>query len=148
MRRGDIYIIKRRDTIGAEIMKARPGVIISNDALNDTSEVVEVVYLTTSPKKDLPTHVSINATGVESVVLCEQIDSVSLRLLGECVGTCTREEMAAIDNSLLCSLGLNRSPRVERSDHEKWLEEHLEACIIERDRYAKIIDLLLEEADA
>lgn len=108
MKRGEVYYINRRAelNVGSEVAKSRPGIIVSNNAINDTAEVVEVVYLTTSPKKDLPTHVTINATGVTSTALCEQIDHVSVRLVGDYCGTCTAEEMIAIDNALLRSLGI------------------------------------------
>jgi len=107
MKRGEIYIIQRHDTVGHEIKKARPGVVVSNDALNATSPVVEVVYLTTQPKKDLPTHVTIRATGVVSTALCEHIDHVSTALVGKYLGECTEEEMRGIDVALLVSLGID-----------------------------------------
>lgn len=109
MKRGEIYYIHMRPTVGAEISKARPAVIVSNNALNQTSDVVEVVYLTTQPKKEMPTHAVINATGVESTVLCEQINTVSTLLVGDYCGTCTEEEMVAIDHGLLASLDLGKA---------------------------------------
>lgn len=154
MKRGEIYYISRRGEyhVGAEIAKARPAVIVSSNALNCTSEVVEVVYLTTSPKKDLPTHVSIHSTGVPSTALCEQIDHVSIRLAGDYCGTCTEEEMASIDQALLRSLGIAEPKPDNReatkvSEGEKWLIEQLGAVTAERDRYAKMIDMLLECAE-
>lgn len=109
MKRGEIYFIKRRSelSLGSETAKSRPGIIVSNNVLNATSDVVEVVYLTTQPKKNLPTHVDINATGLPSVALCEQIDHVSVLLLGNLCGECSAEEMTAIDRALLCSLGID-----------------------------------------
>ena len=149
MKRGEIYLIKRRDTVGSEIMKARPGVIVNNDVLNATSEVVEVIYLTTSPKKELPTHVCIHATGMPSTALCEQVDSVSLRLLGACVGECSEREMDAIDKALFCSLGLYNSKEATKvPESERRLIDEMQRIKEERDRYAKIIDLMLTEADA
>ena len=146
MKRGEIYIIKHRNTVGSEIMKARPGIIVSNDVLNATSEVVEVVYLTTAPRKTLPTHVCIHATGTPSTVLCEQVDSVSLRLVGECVGECSERELDAIDKALICSLGLYNSKEVTKlSEHERQLIDELERVKAERDRYARIVDLLIKE---
>lgn len=149
MRRGEIYYISRRSTTGSEISNARPGVIVSNNALNQTSEVVEVVYLTTQPKKDLPTHVTLNATGLTSTALCEQVDSVSKLKVGSYCGTCSPEEMAAIDNALLCSLDLGMAKEEEvreatevRPVKVRLLEE-LRRTQAERDRYAKILDLLL-----
>lgn len=116
MKRGDIYYISRRDTIGAETMKARPAVIISNNALNETSEVIEVAYLTTQPKKDLPTHVVIRSTGRPSTVLCEHIDHISTLLVGDYCGTCTEEEMRAIDAALLASLGIREQKKTKSHD--------------------------------
>ena len=106
MRRGEIYYISHRDGVGSEIAKARPGVIVSHDALNRTSEVVEVVYLTTQPKKNLPTHAEIMATGRPSVALCEQIDHVSVQLVGDYCGTCSAKEMDAINAAPMHSLSL------------------------------------------
>lgn len=140
-------MIKRRDTIGAEIAKTRPAVIISNDNLNATSEVVEVIYLTTQPKKDLPTHVCVNATGVASLAICEQIDSVSTTLVCGKVGRCSEAEMAAIDRALLHSLGIEENTQ-KLSAAEKLLAAELPKVLAkvqaERDRYAKMVDTLLE----
>lgn len=106
MRRGDIHYIQRHDTVGTEIMKARPGVIVSHDGLNATSDVVEVVYLTTQAKKDMPTHVPIQSTGRPSTALCEHIDYVSTQLVGDYCGRCTDEEMDAINTALRHALSL------------------------------------------
>lgn len=145
MKRGDIYLVKRRDTLGAEITKTRPAVIVSNDALNASSKVVEVVYLTTQPRKELPTHATIQATGVTSTAICEQIDSVSLFLLCAQVGTCSEEEMADIDRALMSSLGLidTKEAKKKLSECERRLIDELQRVQAERDRYAKILDLLL-----
>lgn len=146
MKRGEIYLIKRRDTIGSEITKTRPAVVVSNDGLNATSEVVEVVYLTTQPKKDMPTHVCIQATGIPSMAICEQIDSVSVQLVCGCVGRCSKEEMEAIDYGLLRSLGLyDEKEATKLSEGEQWLVQELGKMQAERDRYAKMIDVLLGE---
>ena len=154
MKRGEIYYISHHNATGAEINKARPGVIVSNDALNQTSEVVEVVYLTTQPKKELPTHVTIEATGCESTALCEQINAVSKLRVGAYCGTCSEEEMAAIDHGLRASLDLAgiRSPQEVKMrkllEQEQDLKTALDRVITERDRYAKMVDFFLAEKEA
>lgn len=149
MERGEVYIVKSRYTVGSEIAKARPAVIVSNDLLNATAEVVEVVYLTTKPKKDLPTHVSIQATGVRSTALCEQIDSVSLQLVCGRVGVCSEEEMAAVDRALMCSLGVTTEPRdaaLSKGVAEGTLDLYIRAtrALAERDAYKEILDRILD----
>lgn len=154
MKRGEIYYIQRRDALvtGSEIAKARPAVIVSHNALNATSNVVEVVYLTTQPKKDLPTHAVINSSGVRSIALCEQIDHVSITLVGDYCGTCTEAEMADIDRALRQSLGLldtGMAP-VKAADPDKIvaaLEDQLRAMRAERDRYARMLDILMQRGD-
>lgn len=106
MKRGEIYYIHHRHTVGKEIAKGRPAIIVSIDVLNNTSEVVEVVFLTTQPKKNLPTHVLIKATGTTSTALCEQVNTVSKTLVGTYFGKCTAEEMKQVDAALRSSLGI------------------------------------------
>lgn len=154
MKRGEIYYISHHGATGSEMRKARPGVIVSNDALNQTSEVVEVVFLTTQEKKDLPTHVTINASGCESTALCEQINAVSVLRVGNYCGTCSEEEMVAIDKALLASLGLTATEEEEGEGIEELLgllnafEAKVEKLMAERDRYAKIVDMLMAEKEA
>lgn len=141
MKRGEIYYIHHRETVGAEIAKARPAVVVSCDALNDTSPVVEVVFLTTQPKKDLPTHVTIHATGLEATALCEQVNSVSRQLVGNYCAECTKEEMTRIDKALLASLGLD-APKAEQDDD---YADELAKAIAGRDAYRAMLDDLLNK---
>lgn len=105
--RGDIYYIdKFGGQFGSEQHSGRPGVIVSNNVNNDNSETVEVVYLTTKPKKKLPTHVKVMSTGRESTVICEQVTTVSVMRIGKYIGRCTDEEMKAIIDAIVISLAL------------------------------------------
>lgn len=65
MRRGEIYWVDIPNAIGHELMKDRPAIIVSCDALNDNSPVVQVVYCSASPKKELPEHITIRASHQE-----------------------------------------------------------------------------------
>ena len=90
IKRGDIYFIRdTRQSIGSEQKADRPAVIVSNDANNKHSGVYEVVYMTTQPKTDLPTHFITSSALRTSTVLCEQISSVYKERIGEWIGTLT-----------------------------------------------------------
>lgn len=79
MKRGEVYYIKHGGVqTGSEMYSGRPGIIVSDNHLNNTSTVVEVVYLTTRPKTDLPTHTVITSCPQVSTSLCEQISSVAI----------------------------------------------------------------------
>jgi mRNA interferase MazF len=86
--------------------KCRPGIIVSNDTLNERDGLLEVVYLTTHPGEDLPTHVSIRTCDKPSTAQCEAVYSITRSRVGNYCGTCTPEEMAAVDAALLISLGI------------------------------------------
>lgn len=62
---------------------------MSNNKNNENSNVIEIVYMTTQPKTDLPTHVTVRSTGRISTVLCEQVYSISTERVGTYIGECT-----------------------------------------------------------
>ena len=104
--RGDVYFVEKFRSVGSEQQAGRPAVIVSNNTNNDTSSTVEIVYLTTQKKPPMPTHVRIKTTGTPSTVLCEQVHTVDMQRLMDYCGSCTKEEMQAIDRALLVSLNL------------------------------------------
>lgn len=89
MRRGEIYWVDIPNAIGHELMKDRPAIIVSCDALNDNSPVVQVVYCSASPKKELPEHITIRSTEQISTALCENVYTVDKSRVGRYVGRCT-----------------------------------------------------------
>lgn len=108
MKRGEIYYIKSNySETGYEMKGDRPAVIVSNDKNNERSGCLEVVFLTTKPKRPLPTHVLVREdTARPSTVLCEQITSVDIGRFSDYMGTLTDEEMRAVDKALAVSIGL------------------------------------------
>lgn len=109
--KGDIfYVEKRNDTINSEQQAGRPAIIVSNNKGNEFSSNVEVVYLTSQEKTPLPTHVRVMCS-VPSIALCETIYTISKERLGGYIRTCTDAEMAAIDEALMISLGIEREPQ-------------------------------------
>lgn len=107
VKRGEIYYISRGGyNTGSEQQADRPGVIVSNDKNNKNSQALEVVYLTTQPKNELPAHCTIRSTGRVSTVLCEQIHTVAVERIGKYIGVCTAQEMQNIDIGLMISIGL------------------------------------------
>lgn len=115
--RGDIwYIGNGYPAVGSEQRPGRPAVVVSNQQNNRYGEVVEVIYLTTAPKRDLPTHVTIRSSGRVSTALCEQISTVSVERLGNYCGHVSDSELAAIENAMLISLGIELEPVCEESE--------------------------------
>ena len=108
MKRGEIYYIKStHQEEGSEQRADRPAVIVSNNKNNEHSETVEVVYMTTKPKHDLPTHVFTRSALSPSTILCEQICTVSKQRVDTLIGKLTDSEMQTVDAALAISLGID-----------------------------------------
>lgn len=104
--RGSIWYVESGYSTGSEQRPGRPAIIVSNDTNNKHSNTVEMVYLTTAPKHDLPTHVTIRSTSRVSTAICEQITTVATERIGSYCGTVTDAEMSSIETAMLISLGL------------------------------------------
>lgn len=116
--RGDVYYVERYPSVGCEQQAGRPAVIVSNDMNNKHSSTVEVVYLTTKPKTDLPTHVAITATGISSTALCEQVHTIDMTRLGSFCGSCSEDELDRISEALMVSLDLDMGESSDSSNAE------------------------------
>lgn len=158
IKRGEIfYIGSGYQEIGSEQRAGRPAVVVSNNMANEHSKVVEIVYLTTQPKVELPTHIDIRSASKPSIALCEQICSVSKDRVGDFIGKCTEYEMKMIDAALLISLGIEVPPLkvIEKkvAEQPKAAEIQQQAVNydefikmqVERDTYKRMYDGLLEK---
>ena len=128
IRRGEIYWIKNseyRNAIGSVQKPGRPGIVVSNDANNSWSNTAEVVYLTTSPKKELPTHCTIESAAETSIALCEQVTTVSTEQLGDYIGHCSDAEMNAVNRCIAISLCLESESKQEAPETADLLTELL-----------------------
>jgi len=110
-RRGDVFLVSLDPTVGAEIKKTRPAVVIQNDPANRRSPITIVAAITSQFEMPLyPTEVLVRAPEggltVDSVVLLNQIRSVDRDRLVRRLGALGRERMRELDTALLVSLGL------------------------------------------
>ena len=141
IKRGEMFYISRGGVSynGSEQHSDRPAVVVSNDKNNENSNVVEVVYMTTQPKTDLPTHVTVRSTGRPSTVLCEQVYSVSTERIGTYIGECSDKEMENIDIALMISLQLDGNMKTSKKYNETIKEQQEEI-----DLYRKKIQAMQE----
>lgn len=85
-KRGEVYLVNFDPTIGAEIQKTRPAIVLQNDVANRWSPITIVAAITSQFEESLyPTEVLVNTheggLTVDSVVLLNQIRSIDKRRL-------------------------------------------------------------------
>ena len=112
-RRGEVYLVNFDPTIGAEVKKTRPAVVIQNDIGNRWSPITIVAAMTSRFEDPLyPTEVLVRASEggleVDSVVLLNQIRSVDKARLVRRLGALKGQTVKEVDRALLLSLGLVR----------------------------------------
>jgi mRNA interferase MazF len=110
-RRGDVYLVNFAPTIGAEVKKTRPAVVIQNDIGNRWSPITIVAAMTSRFEDPLyPTEVLVKASegglAADSVVLLNQLRSVDKARLGRRLGALKAQTVREVDRALLLSLGL------------------------------------------
>ena len=110
-RRGEVYLVNFAPTLGAEIQKTRPAVVVQNDIGNRWSPITIVAAITSSFEDRLyPTEIPVSASegGLErdSVILLNQIRSIVKGRLGRRLGALKAQTMKEVDRALLFSLGL------------------------------------------
>lgn len=110
-RRGDVYLVNFDPTIGAEVKKTRPAVVIQNDIGNRWSPITIVAAMTSRFEDPLyPTEVLVRASEggleVDSVVLLNQLRSVDKARLVRRLGALKVQTVKEVDRALLLSLGL------------------------------------------
>lgn len=110
-RRGDVYLVNFDPTVGSEIRKTRPAVVLQNDIANRHSPITIVAAITSQFEDPLyPTEVLIKAAegglSADSVALLNQIRSIDRRRLVKRLGSVKAETMANIDRAIQISLGL------------------------------------------
>ena len=93
VKRGDVVVANLDPTIGVEIKKTRPVIVLSNDSINQFSQLVVVVPLTKNTAHISPSH-AIIPKGVArltfaSKVVTEQIKAVDKRRLVKRLGSLT-----------------------------------------------------------
>lgn len=112
VKRGDIWQVNLDPTIGHEIQKSRPAVIIQNDVGNEHSPITIIAPLTTQGlEKVYPVEVLLtedNST-IERVskVLLDQIRAIDKKRLIRKEGTVTKQTMREVNEAIRISLGLD-----------------------------------------
>ena len=85
MKRFDVYLMSLDPTIGHEIKKTRPCLIISPDEMNDHISTVIVAPMT-SKGRNYPTRIPCTFQGVQGQIVLDQIRTVDKRRLVKHMG--------------------------------------------------------------
>jgi len=112
-KRGEIYVVALDPTVGREIQKTRPALVIQNDIGNEYLGTTIVAPITSTIRLPLsPVHVLVaarNPSGLDapSMALLDQIRTIDKRRLVKLIGNAGSEAVAQADSAIKISLGLD-----------------------------------------
>ena len=105
-RRGDIYWVALDPTLGTEIRKTRPAIVVSNDSCNTHGVRVVVLPVTSNVSSLYPGEARIDVQGKPGRALGDHVRSIDKRRLRRRIGHLTQDEIRAVDDALRVTLAL------------------------------------------
>jgi len=99
-RRGEVWWVRLDPTLGSEIAKTRPCLVMSTNIVNERRRTVIVIPLSSSPEPSPPLLVPITCAGGEVVAVIDQMRAVAKERLEKCMGEISAERLEAVENAI------------------------------------------------
>lgn len=110
-KRSEIWIVQLDPTIGSEISKMRPAIIISNNINNEYSDTITVIPITSSSQTIYPFEIFLKAGDgglkYDSKAKANQIRTIDKRRLVEMIGSLSMDKISELESAIAIHLDLS-----------------------------------------
>lgn len=106
MLRGEVWWVSFSSTVGGEVQKTRPAVIVSNDSANRHSNRVQVVPLTSNITKFYPCDSHVSIEGKACRAMTDQLMTVSKHRLESKICKLNEVEVSDLELAMRVQLAL------------------------------------------
>lgn len=107
--RGDVYWVNFEPSLGGEIKKTRPAIVLSNNAANAHLNRVQVIPITSNTDRLYPGEAYVSLNAEKRKAMADQLTTVSKHRLGTKIGFLGEDDMSRVEIAVLIQLGIDRS---------------------------------------
>ncbi len=107
MKRGEVWWVNFEPSVGGEVQKQRPAVIVSNDASNKHLNRVQVVPITSNVEKLYPSEAYVTLNGDGRKAVADQLTTVSKTRLKNIIDRLSSADMKKVEQAIRLQLDMN-----------------------------------------
>jgi mRNA interferase MazF len=105
-RRGEVWLVRFDPSVGGEIRKTRPAIVLSNDTANALLNRVQVVPISSKTDRLYPSEAAVKVKGAHRKAMADQITTASKSRLQRRLGSLEKEDLDAVVRVLRLQLAL------------------------------------------
>ena len=105
-RRGEVWLVSFGSSIGGEIQKTRPAVIVSNDTANALLNRIQLVPVSSQVSRLYPAEAYVLINGERRKAMADQLTTASKQRLLRVVGVLSTEDLTGVIRAVCVQLGI------------------------------------------